>query len=129
MNVKETFVGFEKSKYADGSYFDKYVTGQYVPKSDRIKELFDGHFIPQAKDWEELRELVKKDGLYHQNRLAVAPNGSISYINDCSASIHPITQRIEERQEKENRKNLLSSQRSFNRHNSFLYLSLRHGHA
>ena len=32
--------------------------------------------------------------------LAVAPNGSISYINDCSASIHPITQRIEERQEK-----------------------------
>lgn len=41
-----------------------------------------------------------KDGLYHQNRLAVAPNGSISYINDCSASIHPITQRIEERQEK-----------------------------
>lgn len=69
---QETFVGFEKSKYADGSYFDKYVTGQYVPKSDRIKELFDGHFIPQAKDWEELRELVKKDGLYHQNRLAVA---------------------------------------------------------
>ena len=63
---QETFVGFEKSKYADGSYFDKYVTGQYVPKSDRIKELFDGHFIPQAKDWEELRELVKKDGLYHQ---------------------------------------------------------------
>ena len=97
---QETFVGFEKSKYADGSYFDKYVTGQYVPKSDRIKELFDGHFIPQEKDWEELRELVKKDGLYHQNRLAVAPNGSISYINDCSASIHPITQRIEERQEK-----------------------------
>lgn len=39
-------------------------------------------------------------GLYHQNRLAVAPNGSISYINDVSASIHPITQRIEERQEK-----------------------------
>ena len=97
---QETFVGFEKSKYADGSYFDKYVTGQYVPKSDRVKELFDGHFIPQAKDWEKLRELVKKDGLYHQNRLAVAPNGSISYINDCSASIHPITQRIEERQEK-----------------------------
>ena len=97
---QETFVGFENSKYADGSYFDKYVTGQYVPKSNRIKELFEGHFIPQAKDWEELRELVKKDGLYHQNRLAVAPNGSISYINDCSASIHPITQRIEERQEK-----------------------------
>ena len=68
---QETFVGFEKSKYADGSYFDKYFTGQYVPKSYRIKELFYGHFIPQAKDLEELRELVKKDGLYHQNRLSV----------------------------------------------------------
>ncbi|MFC3931469.1 class 1b ribonucleoside-diphosphate reductase subunit alpha [Streptococcus dentapri] len=96
----ETFVGFEKSKYADGTYFDKYVTGQFVPKTDRIKELFKDHFIPQAEDWEALRQAVMQDGLYHQNRLAVAPNGSISYINDCSASIHPITQRIEERQEK-----------------------------
>lgn len=95
-----TFVGFEKSKYADGSYFDKYVTGQFVPKSDLVKELFKDHFIPQASDWEALRQAVQKDGLYHQNRLAVAPNGSISYINNCSASIHPITQRIEERQEK-----------------------------
>lgn len=95
-----TFVGFEKSKYADGSYFDKYVTGQFVPKSDLVKELFKDHFIPQASDWEALRQAVQKDGLYHQNRLAIAPNGSISYINDCSASIHPITQRIEERQEK-----------------------------
>ena len=95
-----TFVGFEKSKYADGTYFDKYTTGLFIPKSDRIKELFDGHFIPQSKDWEALRDLIMQDGLYHQNRLAVAPNGSISYINDVSASIHPITQRIEERQEK-----------------------------
>lgn len=95
-----TFVGFEKSKYADGTYFDKYVTGQFVPKSDKVKGLFKDHFIPQAEDWEALRQAVMKEGLYHQNRLAVAPNGSISYINDCSASIHPITQRIEERQEK-----------------------------
>ena len=55
---------------------------------------------PSAADWAELRDKVQADGLYHQNRLAVAPNGSISYINDVSASIHPITQRIEERQEK-----------------------------
>ncbi|MFC5631105.1 MULTISPECIES: class 1b ribonucleoside-diphosphate reductase subunit alpha [Streptococcus] len=95
-----TFANFKKSAYADGSYFDKYVTGQLVPKSDLVKELFKDHFIPQAEDWEALRQAVMADGLYHQNRLAVAPNGSISYINDCSASIHPITQRIEERQEK-----------------------------
>lgn len=97
---KTSFVNFEKSKYADGTYFDKYITGQFVPKSDKVKALFDGHFIPQASDWEALRDAVMADGLYHQNRLAVAPNGSISYINDVSASIHPITQRIEERQEK-----------------------------
>lgn len=95
-----TFTGFENSKYADGSYFDKYVTGKFVPQTDFVKDLFKDHFIPQASDWETLRQAVQKDALYHQNRLAVAPNGSISYINDCSASIHPITQRIEERQEK-----------------------------
>ncbi len=91
---------FEKSDYANGTYFDKYTTGEFVPKSDRVKELFKDIFIPSAEDWAELRAKVQADGLYHQNRLAVAPNGSISYINDVSASIHPITQRIEERQEK-----------------------------
>lgn len=95
-----SFANFDKSAYANGSYFDKYVTGQFAPKSDLVKELFKDHFIPTGEDWSALRELVKEHGLYHQNRLAVAPNGSISYINDCSASIHPITQRIEERQEK-----------------------------
>ncbi|WP_303974377.1 class 1b ribonucleoside-diphosphate reductase subunit alpha [Streptococcus merionis] len=95
-----TFHNFENSDYANGSYFDKYTSGHYVPKSDKIKELFKGIFIPSAKDWEALKVKVMADGLYHQNRLAVAPNGSISYINDVSASIHPITQRIEERQEK-----------------------------
>ena len=95
-----TFHNFEKSDYANGTYFDKYTTGEFVPKSERVKELFKDIFIPNAEDWAELRDKVKADGLYHQNRLAVAPNGSISYINDVSASIHPITQRIEERQEK-----------------------------
>lgn len=97
---KQTFYNFEKSNYADGSYFDKYITGAYQPQSQRVKELFEGIFIPSGADWAALRDQVQADGLYHQNRLAVAPNGSISYINDVSASIHPITQRIEERQEK-----------------------------
>ncbi|MDU4623740.1 MAG: class 1b ribonucleoside-diphosphate reductase subunit alpha [Enterococcus gallinarum] len=96
----EVFHNFEKSAYADGSYFTDYITGDYQPKSDKIKALFDGVFIPSGEDWAALAEAVKKDGLYHQNRLAVAPNGPISYINDTSASIHPITRMIEERQEK-----------------------------
>ncbi|OFI47743.1 ribonucleotide-diphosphate reductase subunit alpha [Floricoccus penangensis] len=93
------FYNFEKSKYADGSYFDDYVK-EDKEISPVIAKLFEGIKIPTAADWQELREQVQTDGLYHQNRLAVAPNGSISYINDVSASIHPITQRIEERQEK-----------------------------
>ena len=95
-----TFNHFEKSDYATGTYFDQYIEANHQPQFDKVKALFEGIFIPTAEDWAKLKEAVKKDGLYHQNRLAVAPNGSISYINDTSASIHPITRLIEERQEK-----------------------------
>lgn len=97
---KKSFHHFEKSDYANGSYFDKYIEGDYTPQTDKVKEIFKDIFIPTAEDWNNLRETIKDSGLYHQNRLAVAPNGSISYINDTSASIHPITRLIEERQEK-----------------------------
>lgn len=97
---KQTFDGFESSTYADGTYFDKYVQGNFEKRSELIEELFDGQFLPTAKDWEILKEDVMKYGVYSESRMAVAPNGSISYINDCSSSIHPIINRIEERQEK-----------------------------
>lgn len=95
-----TFDGFEDSKYADGTYFDKYTEGQFEGRTDLVEELFYGQFLPTAKDWENLKADVMKYGLYSESRMAVAPNGSISYINDCSSSIHPIINRIEERQEK-----------------------------
>lgn len=97
---RETFYHFERSDYANGKYFDKYLNQDFSPKLARVKELFTGIFIPTKSDWAELKAAVMKDGLYHQNRLAVAPTGSISYINDTSASLQPIIQRIEERQEK-----------------------------
>lgn len=95
-----TFDGFKDSKYADGTYFDKYTDGQFEGRTDLVEELFYGQFLPTAKDWENLKADVMKYGLYSESRMAVAPNGSISYINDCSSSIHPIINRIEERQEK-----------------------------
>ncbi len=95
----QTFHNFDKSKYADGSYFDKYINKSWGPKSDVVKSLFDGIFIPQPSDWEALKKNVMEHGLYHQNRMAVAPNGSISYINDSTASLHPIISKIEERYE------------------------------
>ncbi|MFD1440674.1 MULTISPECIES: class 1b ribonucleoside-diphosphate reductase subunit alpha [Lacticaseibacillus] len=96
----ETFHNFKASKYADGSYFDKYVNQTWAPKTAKVQELFKNVKIPTQQDWADLKAAVMKDGLYHQNRLAVAPNGSISYINDTSASLQPIVNRIEDRQEK-----------------------------
>ncbi|KRN88471.1 class 1b ribonucleoside-diphosphate reductase subunit alpha [Ligilactobacillus ceti] len=94
-----TFVNFAKSKYADGSYFEKYLTNEFQPQTKKVQDLFQNIFIPSQTDWQNLKLAIQKDGLYHQNRLAVAPNGSISYINDTTASLHPIINRIEERQE------------------------------
>lgn len=96
----ETFHNFDKSKYADGSYFEKYVTKDWGPKSDLVKKLFKDIKIPTIDDWKELKKNVMKDGLYNEYRLAVAPNGSTSYINDSTASLTPIINKIEERQEK-----------------------------
>lgn len=100
----ETFSNFEKSKYADGSYFDKYVQKSFAPKSDLVKKLFKDIEIPEIADWQELKQKVMRDGLYNAYRMAVAPTGSISYINNTSASLQPVTRLVEERQEKKNGK-------------------------
>ena len=62
----ETFYEFEKSKYADGSYFDMYLnTPEFEFKHDKVKELFEGIFIPKHEDWRKLKEDVMKYGLYN----------------------------------------------------------------
>lgn len=95
----ETFHGFEDSQYADGTFFDKYINEEWAPKTERVKELFDGIHIPTQEDWAELRESVMKHGLYNAYRLAVPPTGSISYINHSTASIHPVVDKVETRKE------------------------------
>ena len=95
-----TFDGFEKSTYASGTYFDSYTESDVEIKSEKVKEIFANLPIPTAEDWKQLKADVMANGLYHQNRLAIAPTGSISYVNETSASLHPITRLIEERQEK-----------------------------
>lgn len=93
----EAFYGFEGSAYADGSYFERYIENPVLPKSDRVKELFAGIKIPTADDWAQLRYKVMKNGLYHAYRLAIAPTGSISYVQSATASVMPIMEKIEER--------------------------------
>lgn len=96
----ETFYRFEKSKYADGSYFNQYLADEFEFQYDKVARIFGKVTIPSGADWQKLKDDIMQYGLYHRNRLAIAPNGSISYINETSASLHPITQRIEHRQEK-----------------------------
>nr|WP_237201385.1 class 1b ribonucleoside-diphosphate reductase subunit alpha [Rothia nasimurium] len=96
---KETFVGFEKSKYATGEYFEKYINGTWDFETERARELFAGHFVPTAEDWKQLAAEVAEHGMYNQNLQAVPPTGSISYINGSTSSIHPIASKIEIRKE------------------------------
>ncbi|WP_316741204.1 class 1b ribonucleoside-diphosphate reductase subunit alpha [Pedobacter antarcticus] len=93
-----TFVGFEKSSYADGSYFDSYTEQDIVPQHAKVSQLFEGMDIPSAEDWKTLREQVAEFGLYHAYRLAIAPNQSTSYIMNATASVMPVVDVIEVRE-------------------------------
>ena len=96
---KQTFVNFENSDYASGKYFEKYIEGDWTPKTARVAELFAAHHIPTAEDWKKLAADVAEHGMYNQNLQAVPPTGSISYINGSTSSIHPIASKIEIRKE------------------------------
>ncbi|WP_104127789.1 class 1b ribonucleoside-diphosphate reductase subunit alpha [Cryobacterium sp. Y57] len=95
------FEGFENSTYASGVFFDKYTDQVWEPATARGAELFAqaGVSIPTQADWAELKASVVKHGIYNQNLQAVPPTGSISYINNSTASIHPIAAKIEIRKE------------------------------
>lgn len=97
----ETFAGFEKSDYASGKFFEKYLSQKWFPKTERVIDLFNkyGIEIPSHNDWAQLAADVKKYGIYNQNLQAVPPTGSISYINNSTSSIHPIASKIEIRKE------------------------------
>ena len=97
----ETFENFEKSDYASGKFFEKYINGDWSPKFDKTKELFakSTAHIPTSADWKKLAEDVAEYGMFNQNLQAIPPTGSISYINNSTSSIHPITSKIEIRKE------------------------------
>jgi ribonucleoside-diphosphate reductase alpha chain len=101
IETKSPFDGFKKSKYADGSFFDKYTQQKWEPATEKVTKIFkDAKIrIPKKKDWEELKASVMEHGIYNQNLQAVPPTGSISYINNSTSSIHPIASQIEIRKE------------------------------
>lgn len=97
----EVFYNFENSDYANGKYFDKYLENNYRPTTPEVRELFGSAWakLPNARNWEWLCEQVMEHGLYNQNLQAIPPTGSISYINNSTASVHPIAAPIEIRKE------------------------------
>ncbi|WP_323010165.1 class 1b ribonucleoside-diphosphate reductase subunit alpha [Paracoccus sp. (in: a-proteobacteria)] len=95
----KTFKDFDKSKYADGSFFDKYTSYDWLPTLPDVGRVFEGITLPTRDDWAALKEAVMSHGLYNRNLQAVPPTGSISYINNSTSSIHPIVAKIEIRKE------------------------------
>ena len=97
----QRFAGFEQSRYASGEYFNLYLSGDWQPKTEKVRALFAraGVRLPTRAMWQQLRDDVMRYGIYNQNLQAVPPTGSISYINHATSSIHPIVSKIEIRKE------------------------------
>lgn len=97
----ETFAGFADSTYASGTFFDKYTDQAWLPRTEKVRQLFErsGIALPTQDDWQALKASVMAHGLYNRNLQAVPPTGSISYINHSTSSIHPVAAKIEIRKE------------------------------
>lgn len=91
------FKDFDKSDYAKGTYFKQYEDEEFLPKLPKVKALFKDIELPTKEDWMKLKRKVKKNGMYHAYRLAIAPNQSTAYIASATPSIMPITSMIESR--------------------------------
>lgn len=96
----KTFEGFEKSEYAKGEGSDvlgKYYQKDFLPRTDKVKKLFEGMSIPSRNEWKELLDEVKNVGIYNAYLMAIAPTQSISYVQNATSSVMPITEQIEVR--------------------------------
>ncbi len=96
----QTFEGFDKSEYVKGrnsKILSKYYEQSYLPKSEKVRALFEGIYIPTKEDWTKLLDEVKEKGIYNAYLMAVAPTQSISYVQNATSSIMPITEQVEVR--------------------------------
>lgn len=94
---KETFYRFEDSDYYSGEFFEQYYKKELNITSEKAQQALGNVPLITIEMWKELAKEVKEHGMYHSYRLAVAPTGSISYIRSSSASMSPITERVEVR--------------------------------
>lgn len=94
-----TFYGFDRSDYANGAYFTQYIENDFRPKFERVADLFTsvGMELPGPDEWERLAADVAQHGLWHAYRLAIAPTQSISYVQNATSSVLPISDVMETR--------------------------------
>ncbi len=95
------FVGFEKSDYASGKAFKKYINGtvDLEVKTDKVKELLYNMniLIPTVDEWKKLNEYIMKYGIYNAYQMAIAPNQSSAYIMEATPSVQPVSNIVEVR--------------------------------
>ncbi|MDR6218246.1 class 1b ribonucleoside-diphosphate reductase subunit alpha [Deinococcus soli (ex Cha et al. 2016)] len=91
------FDGFHGSRYHTGEHFAPYLDRDILPHSPAVTALFAGHTLPTRADWQQLIQDIQTHGLAHSFVMAIAPTGSISYVSNASASIMPITEKVETR--------------------------------
>ncbi|GAA5533325.1 class 1b ribonucleoside-diphosphate reductase subunit alpha [Deinococcus aluminii] len=91
------FQGFGGSRYQSGEHFAQYLERDFLPQTPEVAALFEGHQLPTREDWGQLVQDIQQHGLAHSFVMAVAPTGSISYVSHASASLMPVTEKVETR--------------------------------
>ena len=93
---RTAFEGFERSTYASGEFFDKYVDQDRLPRTKKVAELFARYAIvvPTCQDWRELAAEVARYGLYNQNLQAVSQVNSISSFGHGTSAVHPFVAEV-----------------------------------
>ncbi|ATZ17185.1 ribonucleotide-diphosphate reductase subunit alpha [Williamsoniiplasma luminosum] len=102
--IHGSFKDFHKTKFADGTYFDKYTLcsqDKWRCETKKIQEVFAKYnvVIPTKQDWINLVQNIQQHGLANSHLLAVAPTGSISYLASCTPSLQPVVSSVEVRKE------------------------------
>lgn len=97
MKTGQVFHGFIGSGWENGEVIGK-IEDHYskIPESEREKY---SKLRLSEEDWGYLQAQVSKHGLHNRNLQAIPPTGSISYINNATSSIHPVTSLVEIRKE------------------------------
>lgn len=98
VQIDGRFGNYSGSRWEDGSMIDALAeeSKKVNPEYSRVRSPFTEDLTDH---WNGLKWEVKNDGMANQHLQAIPPTGSISYINNSTASIHPVTAPIEIRKE------------------------------